>query len=113
MVSTNYIPERGDIVKLNFNPNKGREQTGYHPALIISPFAYNKIASLALMCPITNQIKGLSFEVLLEESMKTTGVALVDHVKSLDWRVRKAKFVEKATPEILEEVLARLETLVL
>jgi mRNA interferase MazF len=112
MVDTNYLPERGDIILIDFNPQKGKEQAGYRPAFIVSPFAYNKMASLALMCPITNAIKGLSFEVLLTEKMQTTGVILTDHLKSLDWRARKVKFVEKAPDQIIEEVLAKLKTLV-
>lgn len=108
----NYIPERGDIILIDFNPQKGREQAGYRPAFIVSPFAYNKMASLALMCPITNAIKGLSFEVLLPDTTQTTGVVLVDHIKSLDWRIRKAKFIEKCPQYIIEEVLAKLEPLV-
>ncbi|MCP2727698.1 type II toxin-antitoxin system PemK/MazF family toxin [Limnofasciculus baicalensis] len=109
---SNYVPERGDIVRINFNPQMGREQAGYRPAFILSPAKYNKMASLALICPITGKVKGLSFEVKLAESMETVGVVLVDHIKSLDWRARNIKFVEKATPDVIEEVLAKLEPLV-
>lgn len=70
------------------------------------------MASLALMCPITNSIKGLSFEVPLNQETKTTGVILVDQIKSLDWKIRKIKFVEKVSTSIMEEVLAKLEPLV-
>ena len=112
MVKKSYIPARGDMVLLNFSPQKGREQAGYRPALIISPLAYNRMASLALMCPITNSVKGLSFEVALTREMQTTGVVLVDQVKSLDWRSRKIKFIEKAPQSFMEEVLAKLEPLV-
>lgn len=112
MVNPNYIPERGDIILINFNPQKGREEAGYRPAFIVSPFAYNKIASLALMFPITNAIKGLSFEVLLAQEMQTTGVILVDHLKSLDWKARQVKFIEKAPIFIIDEVLAKLEPLI-
>lgn len=107
-----YTPARGDIVLIDFNPQKGREQAGYRPAFILSPFAYNQMASLALICPITNAIKGLTFEVQLSSDMQTTGVILVDHVKSLDWKARKAKFLEKSPPSIIDEVLAKLEPLV-
>lgn len=112
MVNYNYIPERGDIILINFNPQKGREQSGYRPAFIVSPFAYNKMASLALMCPITNAIKGLNFEVLLAEQMQTTGVILVDQLKSLDWKVRQVKFIEKAPSFMIDNVLEKLEVLV-
>lgn len=112
MVGSEYVPERGDIVLVNFSPQRSREQAGYRPAFIVSPASYNRMASLALMCPITGQVKGLSFEVPLTEGMNTVGVVLVDHIKSLDWKARKVEFVEKATPEVIEEVLAKLEPLV-
>lgn len=112
MVNLDYTPERGDIILIDFNPQRGREQAGYRPAFIVSSFAYNQMASLALMCPITRAIKGLTFEVLLPEIMQTKGVILVDHVKSLDWKTRKAKFIEKSSQNTLEEVLAKLEPLV-
>jgi mRNA interferase MazF len=105
-----YVPDRGDIVKLNFSPQEGHEQAGYHPALILSPARYNKLSSLALMCPITNQSKGFRFEVVLEER-RTTGVVLSDQVKSFDWRARQVKFIEKAPDYLVEEVLAKIETL--
>lgn len=96
---------------LDFSPHKGREQGFSRPALIVSPLKYNHMASLALMCPITNQAKGLRFEVPLVEGMKTTGVILSDQVKSFDWRARQVRFVEKAPPELIEEVLARITAL--
>lgn len=106
-----YVPDRGDIVCLDFSPHLGREQGYKRPALILSPIKYNKMASLALMCPITNQSKGLRFEVFLLDGMQTTGVVLSDQVKSFDWKARQVKFVEKAPVELVEEVLAKVETL--
>ena len=106
-----YVPNRGDIVKLNFSPHEGHEQAGYRPALILSPARYNQLSSLALMCPITNQSKGFRFEVALVEGMQTTGVILSDQIKSFDWRARQVKFVEKAPDDLVEEVLSKLETL--
>jgi mRNA interferase MazF len=106
-----YTPDRGDIVKLNFSPQEGHEQAGYRPALILSPARYNQISSLALMCPITNQSKGWRFEVELDEQMHTTGVVLSDRLKSFDWRARQVKFVERAPDELVEEVLAKIDTL--
>jgi mRNA interferase MazF len=123
-----YVSERGDIVKLNFSPQVGHEQAGYRPALILSPTRYNQISSLALMCPITNQSKGWSFEVALSEGMQTTevvlsdqlkssegmqttGVVLSDQLKSFDWRSRQVKFVERVSDEFVLEVLAKVETL--
>lgn len=106
-----YIPDRGDIVKLSFDPQQGHEQAGYRPAIILSPARYNKLSSLALMCPITNQSKGFLFEVALLDGMTTSGVVLSDQVKSFDWRVRRVKFVEQAPDELVGEVLAKLESL--
>lgn len=106
-----YVPDRGDIVKLNFSPQEGHEQAGYRPTLILSPIAYNRLTSLALMCPITNQVKGFRFEVLLPEELETTGVVLSDQVKSFDWRSRQVRFVEKTSIDTIEEVLAKVSTL--
>lgn len=106
-----YIPDRGDIVKLNFSPQEGHEQAGDRPALILSPARYNKLSSLALMCPITNQSKGWRFEVELSEEIQITGVVLSDQVKSFDWRARQVKFVERVPDELVEEVMAKIETL--
>jgi mRNA interferase MazF len=108
---SSYVPDRGDIVKLNFSPQVGHEQAGFRPALILSPAKYNKLSSLALMCPITNQAKGYRFEVLLGEGMQTSGVVLSDQVKSFDWRSRQVKFVEQAPSDCVNEVLAKIVTL--
>jgi mRNA interferase MazF len=111
-VVKSYIPERGDIIKLSFSPQVGREQAGYRPAFVVSPAAYNRKSHFVLACPITNQIKGWKFEVILSKSMQTNGVVLADQVRVLDWQVRKAKFVEKATSDVMEEILAKIATLV-
>lgn len=106
-----YVPDRGDIVKLNSSPQVGHEQAGFRPALILSPAKYNKRSSLALMCPITNQTKDYRFEVPLTEGMQTSGVVLSDQVKSFDWRSRQVKFVEQAPADCVDEVLAKIATL--
>ena len=100
-----YVPERGDIIWLEFDPQSGREQSGRRPCLVLSPALYNGKTGLAVVCPITNQAKGYSFEVALPAGFKTTGVVLADHVKSLDWRTRKAEFREKLLESIVREVL--------
>lgn len=105
------IPRRGDIVLLNFNPQAGREQAGIRPALVISPFDYNKKVGLALFCPITRHIKGYPFEVLLPENQKTKGVILSDHVKNLDWQKRIKSYLEKVSENTLDEVLQRIAVL--
>ncbi|WP_375471726.1 type II toxin-antitoxin system PemK/MazF family toxin [uncultured Nostoc sp.] len=92
---------------------QGREQMGYRPVLVISPIKYNQMASLVLACPITSKAKGLSFEVPLVEGMQTKGVVLSDQIKTLDWKARKVKFVESVSQDLIEEVQAKLETLIL
>lgn len=107
-----FVPERGDIVKMSFDPQSGHEQAGWRPALVVSPSAYNRASSLALLCPITSRVRGYPFEVGLPADFEITGVILVDQLRSLDWRARKASFVAHAPEAVLEEVLARLEPLV-
>jgi mRNA interferase MazF len=107
-MSNNYLPDRGDIVFLDFNPIKGHEQRGYRPALIISPASYSDRSSLALFLPITSQQKGYPFEVLLPEGLQARGVILADQIKSLDWRARQIKYIETVTPAVIAEVQAKI-----
>ncbi len=106
-----YIPERGDVVWINFNPQARHEQAGHRPAVVLSPKAYNRKVGLAIFCPITNQEKGYPFEVSLPSNAGVTGVILSDQAKSLDWRVRKTKFISSLPAEMIDEVLAKLNTL--
>ncbi|MBW4549647.1 MAG: type II toxin-antitoxin system PemK/MazF family toxin [Aphanocapsa sp. GSE-SYN-MK-11-07L] len=103
-----FATERGDILKLHFNPQAGSEQAGYRPAMVISPIDYNRISKLILVCPITNRKKGWPFEVELPSMMQTTGVILVDQVTSIDCTTRGAVLIEKAPSPVVDEVLARL-----
>jgi mRNA interferase MazF len=107
-----YVPERGDIVWLNFNPQAGHEQSGRRPALVISPVAYNQKVGLAIFCPVTNQEKGYPFEVKLPKNLKAKGVILSDQMKSLDWRKRDVEFICRVSEEVLEEVFEKIETLI-
>jgi len=106
-----YVPERGDVVWISFNPQAGHEQAGRRPAIVLSPKAYNRKVGLAILCPVTSQVKGYPFEVRLPAEMSVKGVILSDQVKSLDWRVRKAEFIEALPEEVIGEVLAKLGTL--
>ena len=106
-----YVPDRGDIVWLQFTPQTGQEQAGRRPALTLSPKSYNQKVGLAIFCPITNQVKGYPFEVKLTQN-KTQGVILADQVKSLDWKNRDAEFIDKAPAVIVNEVLDLLKTLI-
>jgi mRNA interferase MazF len=107
-----FVPERGDVVKMSFDPQSGHEQAGWRPALVVSPGAYNRASSLALLCPITSHVKRYPFEVALPADFAITGVILVDQIRSLDWRARKASVVAHAPDAVVREVLARLEPLV-
>ena len=107
-----YIPDSGDIVWIMFNPQAGHEQAGHRPALVLSPKAYNGKVGLAILCPITSQIKGYPFEVLIPDGLEVSGAILSDQVKSLDWRARKAKFSCKLPVVSFNEVVQKLSTLI-
>ena len=105
-----YIPSKGDVVWVEFNPQKGHEQKGYRPAVVISPYEYNSKTSLAIVVPITSKIKGYPFEVPIRgEHIK--GVVLADQVKSLDFKARNFSFIEKADSVVLVEILYKLKVL--
>lgn len=109
--SRGYAPDRGDLVWLEFDPQAGREQAGHRPAVVLSPIAYNRTTGLALMCPVTGQVKGYPFETPLPEGLKVSGVVLADHVKCLDWRARQAEFADRAPPDVIADIRAKLHTL--
>jgi mRNA interferase MazF len=109
-VAPRYVPEAGDIVWLRFSPQAGHEQAGHRPALVISRAAYNRKTSLMLCCPMTTQVKGYPFEVLLAGNRPSA--VLADQVKSLDWVERKAKFKGRAKPVELAAVRAIIVALV-
>ncbi len=106
-----YIPEKGDAVWLDFNPQTGHEQAGRRPAIVISPTGYNQKVGLALFCPITNQAKGYPFEVAIPKNKNITGVILSDQLKSLDWRARNVVFIAKLPDSVIEDVLMKLKIL--
>ena len=106
-----YIPDRGDVIWISLNPQAGHEQSGRRPALVLSPSSYNGKVGLSILCPITNQIKGYPFEVLLPKDLEVSGVALSDQVKNLDWRSRKAEYICTLPEKITVEVLNKLNTL--
>ena len=108
-----YIPTRGDVVWITFNPQAGHEQAGRRPALVLSPSAYNDKVGLAILCPVTSQVKGYPFEVAIPAGSKLAGVVLADQVKSLDWRFRRAEFICKLPRETTIEVIDKLGTLLL
>jgi mRNA interferase MazF len=110
MVGPAYVPDRAHIIRVNFDPQAGHEQAGWRPALVLSPMTYNRIG-LALVVPITNQVKGYPFEVPLPAGLVTRGVVLSDAIKSVDWNARRARFIEAIPPRPLKAVQDQLRLL--
>jgi mRNA interferase MazF len=105
-----YVPEAGDIVWLEFSPQAGHEQAGHRPALVLSPSTYNSKTGTMVCCPMTTQIKGYPFEVIIHVQ-GVRGAVLSDQVKNLDWHARKATPKGKAASEELDEVRAKIASL--
>src|SRR4030042_2917600 len=99
-----YTPEQGDIVWLTLNPQKGHEQSGRRPALVLSPSSYNFKVGLAIFCPIASKEKGYPFEVRLPNKCKEQGVILIDQVKSLDWHSRYAEYICSISSLLLKDI---------
>jgi mRNA interferase MazF len=106
-----YIPDRGDAVWLTFDPQAGHEQAGRRPAVVLSPASYNGRVGLAIICPVTSQVKGYPFEVLLPSGLSVAGAILSDQVKSLDWKARKAELICKLPAKTIAEVFSKLGSL--
>ena len=106
-----YVPRCGDVVWIDLNPQAGHEQAGRRPAVVLSPQSYNSKVGLAILCPITSQIKGYPFEVLLPPGLPVAGAILSDQVKSLDWRARNAELICPLPAETISEVLQKLSAL--
>ena len=104
-----YTPQKGDFVALSFDPQSGHEQKGRRPALIISNDLFNKATGLTFVCPVTNTERKIPFHVKVPESCGLTGYVMVDQLKSIDYRSRRAKFIEKAPSELVIEVLGILD----
>lgn len=107
-----YIPENGDFVWIDLYPRTGHEQSGRRPAIVLSPKAYNRKTGLCILCPATRQSKGYGFEVKLTDKKGQASVILADHVRSVDWRARQIQFIQKTSSEVLNEVVAKLGTLI-
>ena len=105
-----YVPDAGDIVWINFDPQAGHEQAKHRPAVVLSPAAYNSRSGLMICCPTTTKIKGYPFEVNL--ATRPASVALADQVKSFDWRARKARKKAKVSPAELADIRSRLHALI-
>ncbi len=107
-----YVPARGELIWLQFNPQAGHEQAGHRPAVVISPSSYNRRVGLVLCCPVTSQVKGYPFEVVLPQGLGVEGAILSDQIKSLDWRVRKATRIGNLPADVLEETVGKILALV-
>lgn len=105
------VPDRGDVVWISMSPQAGHEQAGRRPALVLSPAAYNRKVGLAILCPITGQVKGYPFEVRLPSGLPVEGVILSDQAKSLDWRAREAELICRISSQTVREALLKLATL--
>lgn len=106
-----YIPQCGDVVWITLTLQAGHEQAGRRPAVVLSPEDYNRKTGLAILCPITSQIKSYPFEVLLPAGLPVAGAILSDQVKNLDWRARNAELICTLPTETISEVLRKLVTL--
>jgi mRNA interferase MazF len=109
---SDYIPERGDIIWLDFSPQLGREQRGRRPALVLSHKLYNEKTDLAVICPITSKVKGYPFEIKLPRKYKTKGVVISDQIKSLDWKYRNAEYIEKSSNDIINAILEKVKLII-
>ena len=105
------IPDRGDVIWIDFDPQAGHEQAGRRPAVVLSRAYYNRRANLAIICPITNKIKGYPYEVLIPYGLKVTGAILADQARNLDWKARNLAPLTKLPTVVVDEVLKKIRTL--
>ena len=106
-----YVPDRGDVVWLSFDPQSGHEQASRRPAVVLSPRAYNRKVGLALLCPITSHVKGYPFEVILPDDLAVRGAVLADQLKSLDWKARRAELTGRLPDDVTAQILAKATAL--
>jgi mRNA interferase MazF len=104
-----YTPRQGDLISLNFNPQAGHEQRGRRPALVVSKDLFNKATGLCLVCPITSTDRGVPFHIALPAGGRVAGFAMVEQVKSVDYRTRHARLIGRASTALLDEVLSVLD----
>jgi mRNA interferase MazF len=101
-----YVPDKGDFITLSFDPQSGHEQKGRRPALVISNFLFNQATGLAIVCPITNTNRNIPFHLAVPSASSLTGFVMAEQVKSVDYKARKARFVEKAPSQFVEDMVA-------
>ena len=105
----NYIPKRGDFIRLNFDPQAGHEQMGSRPAIVLSHTSFNRKMGFVFVCPISTTKRKNPFYVPIPESEKVTGIIMTDQLRSLDHRARKAIFISMCPEVLLQEVLMHIE----
>ena len=110
-MADSYVPRKGDLAWLSFSPHAGHEQAGRRPSLVLSPSAYNRAVGLALFCPITSQVKGYPFEVLVPTGLGIEGVIVADQVRNLDWRIHRVEFLARLPDFAVAQVLSILTAL--
>lgn len=110
---TPWILDRGDVLWLNFHSQRGHEQAGRRPALVLSPKSYNARTGLAIVCPVTSKVKGNPFEVRVPQGLPVSGVILADHVKSLDWQERTPAFICRVSKSVTTAVVQTISYLLL
>jgi mRNA interferase MazF len=101
-----YVPEKGDFIAVTFDPQSGHEQKGRRPALVVSNTLFNQQTGLAVVCPITNSDRGYPFHVSINDNLDVKGFVMVEQVKSIDFRARKAQPIGIASDDVLDEVLS-------
>ena len=106
-------PDRGDLIKMDFDNTIGHEIRDYRRALVLSPNSYNGKVGLAVVCAITTQVKGYPFEVNLPDGLAVTGVVLSDQIRTIDWQVMNIQIVDKAPPEVIAQVQENIQNLIL
>ena len=104
-----YIPKQGDIIAITFDPQSGHEQKGRRPALVVSKDLFNRGTGLAIVCPLTNIERGFPFHIPVPENSRLTGFIMVEQVRSVDFRTCRAKRIERASDELLSNVLSVLD----
>ena len=106
---TTYVPQKGDFITVTFDPQSGHEQRGRRPALVLSNTLFNRHTGLAIVCPLTNTERSFPFHVAVMNHPNVTGFVMVEQVKSIDFRARKAKRIGRSSESVLEEVLSILD----
>ncbi len=104
-----YVPKQGDIITITFDPQSGHEQKGRRPALVVSKDLFNRSTGFAIVCPLTNTDRGFPFHVPVPENSSLTGFIMVEQIKSVDFRTRRAKRIKRASDELLANVLSILD----